>query len=180
MKLLLTYIALAALFTSCNSNLLVAEYHDNSLTLDAKDNVYASEKIIMGEVDDFEIKARIKFLKSYRDDNTKWAGFFIKTDNSQGLHREDSGYLCYIRSNGEIGIHSSPPPDYEIILKKNIKLNTKRYTNIKIVSKDAGIQFFVNNKKILETSYLLKTGNYIAANVGGCAAQFDLKSIKHK
>jgi len=88
MKLFFTYIALAIIFTSCNSNLLIAEYHDQSLILDAKENGYAAEKIIMSEVDDFEIKARIKFLKSYRDDNTKWAGFFIKTDNNKGLHRE--------------------------------------------------------------------------------------------
>ncbi|CAM1354619.1 hypothetical protein [Tenacibaculum halocynthiae] len=178
LRIFLFILVLPLVIISCK-NVLLPQYKGNVLIIDTKGNEYKSKAIISKDVRDFELKASIKFEKTYRNNSSAWAGFFIKADNLKGKHGKDSGYLCFVREDGEIGIHSSPPPNREVIkqtYKFPIKLNKKR--DIIIICQNSKISFFVDNQLIYQINDIGLNGPFISANCGGGVSVFKIDYIK--
>ena len=176
-QILLLVLVISSL-SSC-SNILLKQYRQKEFTIDTKGNTYVSKQIISKEVGDFTIHATIEFKKSYRDDASGWAGFFIKTDNPNGKHREDYGYLLYVREDGEIGFHTSPPHNKEI--QKNnydYPIASSKKRDVIIRSKNSEIQFLVDNNLVYKVENLKLKGKYISANAGACISTFEINYIK--
>ena len=163
------------LVVGCKPNHLITR----SVELNPIEDQYISKKILSEEVRNYELVASLKFKESYRNNETGWAGFFLKTNKEDGLHGNDAGYMFFIRENGDIGVHSSPDSKNEVNLDKH--LNNLKYgkkIDVKIYSLDSQLKIYVNGKEEFNISNLKLIGNYVSANSGGTNVSIKFKSFK--
>lgn len=163
------------LITACKSNYIITK----NIELDSKNDLYVSQKILSDGAENYEIFATIKFNESYRKNKKSWAGFLLKTNVNNGLHGKDSGYMFYIRENGEIGVHSSPQSNNEIELTKYLRsLEYGEKINVKILSTDNQLKIYVNGKEQFAINDMKLKGKYISANAGGADVSIKINSFK--
>jgi hypothetical protein len=168
---------LMLLVLGCKSNYLLTK----KIELDSKTDQYVSEKLLTKEVGNYEVSASITFNESYRNKKTGWAGFFLKTTLDNGLYGKDSGYLFFIRENGEIGIssHYYKLPNKEIESSKRLlSLEQGKKIVVKIISIDNELTIYVNGEEHFNIPDLKLKGNYISANCGGTDVSIKIKSFK--
>lgn len=150
-----------------NDNVLNSDEKD---VLDSRGNRYVSRKLDLPDAKNFILTGDILIQKTYRQNGTGWAGIFIRADRPNAIHGRDTGYLCYIRVNGDVGIHSSIIDD--IRKNKSTSFYGEKKNSFKIIAKDNDIKYFINDVLIIHaTNAFLKQGN-ILLNVGGVRAKF--------
>ena len=129
-----------------------------------------------GLLENFELTGTIRIEKGYRNNGTSWAGFLIRADKENAQHGKSNGYLCFIRKNGEVGIHSSGIQHIKVQRKTNS--SSLQDTLIRIVARNDNIKVYVNHKLILNERGAYLSKGYISLNVGGSRSTFTIKSIK--
>lgn len=149
---------------------------DVVVILDSRIDEYKSIGNGFGLLGDFELTGEIKILETYRGDGASWAGLLIRTDQENGKHGKNTGYLCFIRENGEVGIHSSIVN--HIRSQKKTSNKGKNTNHITIRAKSENIKIYVNDVLVLDEDHARIPRGYISLNVGGAKAKFTIKSIK--
>jgi hypothetical protein len=156
-KVLLFLLVLA---TSCASN---------HFLIDSKTDVYVNQVLKKQVYKTFDLKATIEFKENYRADKTEWVGFIVNSGNSNPLHGTDQGYLCFIRENGEVGIHTS-------IRNEDIRVDTffeiyPDKNTIRITFDGTVLKFYVNDTLAFAEKPLHLKSGYINCNAGGAKAE---------
>lgn len=171
----LKYIPILLLFLSCKSKYVLT----NTLEIDAKTDKYVAVKVLKQELADYELKASITFNESYRRNKTGWAGFLLNTNSLEGVHGKDSGYLFFIRENGEVGLHSSGKSNKKLALDKHLRsLEYGKRVQLKIISSNSKLTIYINGKQHFQVKDLQLDGKYFSANAGGASASIKIKSVK--
>ena len=164
------------LISACKSNYIIKK----SIKLDSKFDVYVSEQILLDGIENYEMLGTIKFKKSYRKDKKNWAGFLLNTNVKNGLHGKDSGYLFFIRENGEIGFHSSPQSNKEIKASKSLRgLEFEKKINVKFLNSDNQLKIYINDIEQFSFKDLKLEGKFISANAAGSAVSVKINSFKN-
>lgn len=156
-KLLLFLLVIA---TSCSTN---------HFFIDSKKDVYTHQPLNKKEYKTFDLKATIEFKENYRTDQTEWVGFIVNSGVSNPLHGTDQGYLCFIRENGEVGIHTSIRNE-DIRIDRFVPLNPRK-NHIQLTFDGSILRFYVNDALIFSEKPLHLKSGYINCNAGGAKAE---------
>ena len=178
MKKSLFILLSSLLLTACGS-VFLKKFAKSKFQIDTEGNSYKAVAIMNKPVQDFELKASIEFKESYRYDGTAWAGFLIKTDVPHGKHSSHTGYLCFVREDGEIGIHESGSIDRKIkedTYEYGMKFPQKREIRIRCEGEEC--QFHVDEQLIYTIRRFQFQGGYTVANAGGGNILFDIDYLK--
>ncbi len=147
----------------------------NHFLIDAKTDVYVNQALKKQVYQTFDLKATIEFKENYRADKTEWVGFIVNSANSNPLHGTDQGYLCFIRENGEVGIHTSIRNE-DIRVDKFVNMPSRKNT-IRLTFDGTTLKYYVNDRLAFAEKPLHLKSGYINCNAGGAKAEITQFSI---
>ena len=142
------------------------------ITLDAITDSYKTKSISTARYKNFVLEGTIKIVSAYRINGTSWAGFFLRTNNQNGKHTVNPGYLAFIRQNGEIGVHGESIREQKMSGSSGSNRNT-----FKIVVENNNLKLSVNNELLINLDGLSTPGEFVSLNVGGAKAEFSIDNI---
>ena len=143
--------------------------------IDSKKDVYINYPLKPKEYKTFDLKATIEFKENYRADKTEWVGFIVNSGVNNPLHGKDQGYLCFIRENGEVGIHTSIRNE-DIRVDRFVDLHSDKNT-IRLTFDGTTLKYYVNDILVFAEQPLHLKSGYINCNAGGTKAEISQFSI---